>query len=175
MGRSTLDIEFPIDIFRCEAMLKSEGSRIGGWEFVKQDTNRHRLEWRYSFPARLAGTFKMSVTALCTSREGDSTSVHLEAILHEYLLDDKCRAALQSLVLATQRKITARHAEQARMDRLVSEALVCPKCGGKLEAGSAFCPRDGTQVSQRCPKCGHVESPSALFCSACGQNLALSK
>jgi hypothetical protein len=175
MGRSSLDVEFPIDIFRCEAMLKSEGSRIGGWEFVKQDTNRHRLEWRYSFPAILAGTFKMSVTAVCTLRDDDTTSVHLEAILHDYDLEDKCRAALQSLVLAMQRKLDARRAELARIGRLVSEALVCPKCGGKLEAGSAFCPRDGTQVSQRCPKCGHFEPPSALFCSVCGQNLTLSR
>ena len=50
--------------------------------------------------------------------------------------------------------------------------MFCRNCGGKMAAGTAFCPHCGTKVLEErtdiCANCGAVIPPGDAFCSRCG-------
>lgn len=53
-----------------------------------------------------------------------------------------------------------------------ASARVCPGCGPRPEADSAFCSSCGRYLAETCPGCGALApEPGAKFCASCGREL----
>lgn len=60
----------------------------------------------------------------------------------------------------------------ADMVRAVKKGeAVCPRCGGKNDAGARFCNACGAPLGRRCAACGAENEAGAKFCQNCGKPL----
>jgi hypothetical protein len=162
----TLVLHVPPQV--CYDLFLGAGNTIRDWKLLRADSTNHTLCWKQKtgglFSMKIESPVETSVTMV--SLDDGQTEVRFVA-KHYGLTDpfDFLNKALLKLAEALQ--------SVAEDWVAIRDGLMCPKCLRKLEAGTQFCPHDGTPITRACPNpdCGRPNPLQAKFCPACGTQL----
>jgi len=161
MATKAYDLQFRLPIRLCYEMLRAIGSEVG-WEVRAMDSNDYRLQW-----VQREGNWVWGLTihihATMRSLDSNTTHINVEGEVPGTWADvpGHIPKALAKLLGPFERWAT-------EAETLLSNGLMCPTCGRKLQSGAQFCPIDGTSIARNCPRCGCGNIPSAQFCAKCG-------
>lgn len=129
-------------------------------------------EERAAREATVAEAKAVAERAAAEAREAERRAVEAEAAAKE--------------AAAAQAQAEAATADDSETTGVIAALLVCPVCGGRVEADDVFCMSCGARLAESgsagdvaapespagcCPSCGSPVNPGDLFCMNCGQRL----